>query len=198
MTDSEHLNREFDAAESSQQETSTPDRILDALEQLLLESGPLHTTLDAVAARAGVSKGGLLYHYPSKDALIAAMVRRLGTRADAHMAEAIAGGSSVSEFYLQVIEPGSFEDHQLYQSAIASLRSVDGQHDQVQQAVTEVMRGWDHGLRQEIADPVQAEIVRLAGDGLFLSTLLGLPQPDPELHRQVIARLLGDHGPALG
>ena len=176
-------------------ESTTPDRILDALEQLLLETGPLHTTLDAVAARAGVSKGGLLYHFPSKDTLMAAMVRRLGARADAQLAEAVAGGSSISEFYLQVIAPESLDDHPLYQSAIAALRSVDGQHDEVQQAVTEVMRGWDDGLRREIADPVQAEIVRLAGDGLFLATLLGLPQPDPELHRQVLARLLGGPGP---
>lgn len=170
---------------------STRDRILDALEQLLLEAGPLHTTLEAVATAAGVSKGGLLYHFPSKEAMLAAMVRRLGTRADAYLAEAVAGGSSISEFYLQLIDPASFDDHPLYQSAIASLRSVDGQHDEIQQAVAEVMRGWDDGLRKEIADPVQAEIVRLAGDGMFLATLLGLPQPDPELHRQVVARLLG-------
>lgn len=173
---------------------STRDRILDALEQLLLESGPLHTTLDAVAAAAGVSKGGLLYHFPSKDAMLAAMVRRLGTRADAQFEAARAGGSSISEFYLQVIDEDEFDDHPLYQSAIAALRSNDGQNDEIQQAVTELMRRWDDGLREEIADPVQAEIVRLAGDGLFLATLMGLPQPDPELHRQVVARLLG--GPA--
>ena len=170
---------------------STRDRILDALERLLLEAGPLHTTLDAVAAAAGVSKGGLLYHFPSKDALLAAMVRRLGLRADAQLGQAVAGGSSISEFYLQSIATDSFADYPLYQSAIAALRSVGGQHEQIQQAVIEVMRGWDDGLRREIADPVQAEIVRLAGDGLFLATLLGLPQPDPELHRQVVERLLG-------
>ena len=33
-------------------------------------------TLDAVAKQAGVSKGGLLYHFPSKDALLTAMVER--------------------------------------------------------------------------------------------------------------------------
>ncbi|WP_024793115.1 TetR/AcrR family transcriptional regulator [Tomitella biformata] len=170
---------------------STRDRILDALEQLLLDAGPLHTTLDAVAAAAGVSKGGLLYHFPSKDALLAAMVRRLGERSDAQLAAAVAGGSSISEFYLQLIDTDEFEDHPLYQSAIASLRSVDGQDTEIQRAVTEVMRGWDDGLRKELADPVQAEIVRLAGDGLFLASLLGLPQPDPELHRRVVARLLG-------
>ena len=167
------------------------DKALLAYCELLRSDGERATTIDAVAARAEISKGGVLYHFPSKDTLMAAMVRRLGARADAQLAEAVAGGSSISEFYLQVIAPESLDDHPLYQSAIAALRSVDGQHDEVQQAVTEVMRGWDDGLRKEIADPVQAEIVRLAGDGLFLATLLGLPQPDPELRRQVLARLLG-------
>lgn len=175
-------------------EPSTRDRILNALEQLLLESGPLHATLDAVAAAAGVSKGGLLYHFPSKDALIAAMVRRLGDRADAQLDEAVAGGSSISEFYLQAIPPEAMDDYPLFQSAVASLRSVDGQHDEIQRAVIDVMRAWDDGLRKEIDDPVLAEIVRLAGDGIFLAALLGLPQPDPALHRQVVERLLGEAG----
>jgi AcrR family transcriptional regulator len=33
-------------------------------------------TLEAVAAKAGVSKGGLLYHFPFKDALLEAMLER--------------------------------------------------------------------------------------------------------------------------
>ena len=39
-------------------------------------------TLDAVAQRAEVSKGGLLYHFPSKEALLQAMLARLCDRFD--------------------------------------------------------------------------------------------------------------------
>ena len=52
------------------------DRILDAAEQLVADQGASSLTLDAVAQAAGVSKGGLLYHYPNKDALLAAMIER--------------------------------------------------------------------------------------------------------------------------
>ena len=52
------------------------DRILDAAEQLVADQGASNLTLDAVAQAAGVSKGGLLYHYPNKDALLAAMIER--------------------------------------------------------------------------------------------------------------------------
>ena len=51
-------------------------RILDAAEQLVADHGASNLTLDAVAQAAGVSKGGLLYHYPNKDALLAAMIER--------------------------------------------------------------------------------------------------------------------------
>ncbi|MGU3434147.1 TetR/AcrR family transcriptional regulator [Actinomycetes bacterium M1A6_2h] len=169
----------------------TRDRILDALEQLLLDQGLTQVTLEAVAAKAGVSKGGLLYHFPSKEAMLAGMVRRLGDRSDAQRAEALAGGTTVAEWYLQQPDTSTTEEIALYRSTIAALRSVDGNAGEVQQAVTDVMRSWDEGLRAEIDDPVQAEIVRLVGDGIYLAALLDLPTTDPELHRQVVERLLG-------
>jgi len=55
---------------------SARDRLLDAAETLACSVGAANLTLDAVAHSAGVSKGGLLYHFPSKDALLAAMLER--------------------------------------------------------------------------------------------------------------------------
>lgn len=52
------------------------DRVLDAAEAMARGEGSANLTLDAVANKAGVSKGGLLYHFPSKDALLAAMIDR--------------------------------------------------------------------------------------------------------------------------
>ena len=55
---------------------SSRETILDAAESVVLASGAVHLTLDAVAERAGVSKGGLLYNFPNKEALLQAMVDR--------------------------------------------------------------------------------------------------------------------------
>ncbi|MDD0859232.1 TetR/AcrR family transcriptional regulator [Arthrobacter alpinus] len=55
-------------------QTSTRERILGAYEDLLIVDGPRMATLDAVAAAAGVSKGGLLYHFKSKEALTEALL----------------------------------------------------------------------------------------------------------------------------
>jgi len=57
--------------------------ILDAAEALASEVGANHMSLDAVAARAGISKGGLLYLFPSKVSLLQAMLERYVERLDA-------------------------------------------------------------------------------------------------------------------
>lgn len=166
---------------------STRDRILDALEHLLLEGGLSQITLESVAAQAGVSKGGLLYHFPSKDALFAGMVRRMSDRYADEFTQS--GRRSVAEWYLRTADDPA--EVALYRSLIAVLRSVDGADGVVQKAVVDAMAAYDDALRAEIADPVQAEIVRLVGDGVFLAGLLGLPPPDRELYSRVVDRLLG-------
>ena len=57
-------------------------KVLDAAEKVLLERSAAAFTLDAVAVRAQVSKGGLMYHFPSKEALLTALVARAVTAVD--------------------------------------------------------------------------------------------------------------------
>ena len=61
---------------------SSRELIIEAAEKVVIKAGAGHLTLDAVAAKAKVSKGGLMYHFPSKDALLKAMVARLVERFD--------------------------------------------------------------------------------------------------------------------
>jgi AcrR family transcriptional regulator len=49
-------------------------RILAAAADIARDVGPANLSLDAVAARAGVSKGGLLYHFPAKVQLLQSLV----------------------------------------------------------------------------------------------------------------------------
>ncbi len=59
--------------------TNSRERILDAAEVVVIERGVTDMTLDAVALKAKVSKGGLLYHFPSKDAMVEGMVLRIAS-----------------------------------------------------------------------------------------------------------------------
>ncbi|MBX3568654.1 MAG: TetR family transcriptional regulator [Rhizobiaceae bacterium] len=74
-------SRRADAAASG----GARERILEAADLLAHEAGPGHLALDAVAARAGVSKGGLLYHFPSKTHLLTALVDRHIARFEAEI-----------------------------------------------------------------------------------------------------------------
>ncbi|MDT2241973.1 TetR/AcrR family transcriptional regulator [Paenibacillus larvae] len=56
---------------------SKRQHILDAACRIVKELGAVHLTLDAVAKEARVSKGGLLYHFPSKEALIQEMITHM-------------------------------------------------------------------------------------------------------------------------
>ncbi|WP_333827643.1 TetR/AcrR family transcriptional regulator [Pararhodobacter sp.] len=61
---------------------NTRQRLIDAAEAIARTEGPGAMSLDAVAAEAGVSKGGLLYHFPSKSKLLEAMVDGFLSRFD--------------------------------------------------------------------------------------------------------------------
>src|SRR3954465_8010172 len=54
----------------------TRNRLLDAAAAVVRRDGAQALTLDAVAAEAGVSKGGLLYHFKTKRDLVQAMIER--------------------------------------------------------------------------------------------------------------------------
>src|SRR5215510_10037258 len=54
----------------------TCGKILDAAETVVVRDGVRSLTLDAVAEQSGISKGGILYHYRTKEDLAAAMVER--------------------------------------------------------------------------------------------------------------------------
>jgi AcrR family transcriptional regulator len=87
----------------------TRERILQAASELAWETGPGNLSLDAVAAKAGVSKGGLLYHFPSKSKLLEATVetvvqdydRMLKERETAHQSAETPVAQAYLDLFLQ-------------------------------------------------------------------------------------------------
>lgn len=55
---------------------ATRDKVLDGAEAVLARDGIGSLTMDAVALEAAVSKGGVLHHFRSKDALVSALALR--------------------------------------------------------------------------------------------------------------------------
>ena len=59
---------------------SAREAMLDAAQAVVLKQGAASLTLDAVAREAQVSKGGVMYHFPTKQALLTALGERMIAR----------------------------------------------------------------------------------------------------------------------
>lgn len=52
------------------------DLILDALQQLMVDKSIQNISVSDIAARAGIGKGSIYYYFPSKEAILDALIRR--------------------------------------------------------------------------------------------------------------------------
>lgn len=169
------------------------EKILDAAEERLLSGGPGALVLDAVAADAGVSKGGLLYHFGTKEALVGGLCERMLERfdraLDASCAKEPEAAGAFTRAYLAstVTDEGKPADRsaQLMAGILATLGRDSAHLEQVRAAFAR----WHERLTADGIDPTTATVVRLAADGLWLSALLGLPQPDATLGADTLRAL---------
>lgn len=85
----------------------TRSALLEAAQQIVMAEGPYRLTLDAVAARAGVSKGGVLYHFPNKDALLVGLLARafetMKGWVEARVAGATPGQGAIARAYIDFV-----------------------------------------------------------------------------------------------
>lgn len=148
---------------------STRDLVLDAFEETLITGGERAATMDAVAAAAGVSKGGLLYHFKSKDALVEGLIARLIQLADADAAEMAQAPQGPSAFYVGTsADLGSALDRAL----IATTRLVQDANPSARQAMHRIQDAWYQLILAEIGDPAVARAILLLGDGLYYNAAL--------------------------
>ncbi|GAA2848863.1 TetR/AcrR family transcriptional regulator [Streptosporangium fragile] len=137
------------------------EELLDAAEDLLCDQGSAALTLTAVAERAGCSKGGLLYHFNTKEALIKGMVERLIEEFDELIAAQ--GQETYTKNYLAAtfaaVQSGRLRRWAVVTGASGNLYLLT--------PLREAMARWHReGLDHE-PDPGAAQIVRLACEGLW-------------------------------
>ncbi|KQV83699.1 TetR/AcrR family transcriptional regulator [Rhizobium sp. Root1220] len=149
-------------------------QLLDVAARLTMEQGIATVTLDAVAGASGVSKGGLLHHFPTKNALIDALFESLLERFDAdidrRMREDPDSHGRFSRAYLHAVsdlKDSPDEAAHWAQVTIALLaepRLRDRWRVWVQLRTDEYI-GTDSSI--------DAQIVRFAADGIWLADMLG-------------------------
>lgn len=170
-------------------QTAARERVLDAFAELLIEQGERAATLDAVAAAAGVSKGGLLYHFGSKDALIAGLLERLSELDHTDTERMRSAPEGVVEYFIRTsVDCGSTFDRTL----IAASCLAQGQHPQASAVLAGIRSGWLQLVEEAVGDPDTARAIVLMADGLYANTAqLGTGPADPaEGSDESIDRLL--------
>lgn len=187
------------AAMTSPGRANARERILDAALAVAERVGAAHLTLDAVAAEAGVSKGGLLYHFASKDALLGGMVDH---HMDLHRRSLDAARLRYPDTpggYLQAYVDAQVEDrnagiHEPHavRSFIAAAVNTPDLMERPRQLHAEHVAA----LRASGAGFVDALLVSLALDGLFFCEAFELLDLAPEETAAVI-RALKERAAAL-
>lgn len=145
----------------------TQKRILEAAIDIVRAQGG-QFSLDAVAKHAGVSKGGLLYNFPSKQALIRAMVqhhidegRTEVFRAEQELADDPYRHKLMRAFLLGMCRTFE-EDNQTAASVLAAIADDPSLLDPVRVFHKEIYGR----IQQESEDPELATLVYLAVEGI--------------------------------
>ena len=176
-----HLRRKRDSRES----------ILQAAEEIVASRGPAHLTLETAASEAKVSKGGLFYHFRSKEALLEAMIRR--------------SMELLESEHVKVAESLTGERNgKLKANIIGTLRHLEGQRPVLTAVIAAIAN--DPKLVEPMRESIRKEfqelskdltlrtediaILFLASQGLLLMELLNLSFLTPSQVRRVTQRML--------
>jgi AcrR family transcriptional regulator len=162
---------------------NTRQRLLEAAAEISRESGAGSLSLDAVAARAGTSKGGLLYHFPTKAALMEGVVEMfvssfaetLSTRA----AEKQGEPNGLAEAYLELF----VEDHDCSKPPPSGLLAALAENPDFLKPVRRFERELLDRMKENSADPALSIVIFLVALGVRNSALINLDVlTDEEFH----------------
>lgn len=145
--------------------TSRRDLLLEAASRVAAEPGRL--TLDRVAAVAGVSKGGLLYHFPDRDSLLRALVQEHVRAFEAAIEHA--DDAEWARRYVRQTLATAGADQRLVAVAAQDLSLLEPLHAR--------MAAW----HARAARHPGLLTVLLAADAVWYAGLLGLPAPEIDL-----------------
>lgn len=158
--------------------------ILDAAQRVVAREGAANLTLDAVAKESGFSKGGLLYNFPSKEALIQGMLQRLIDNVEPQMNEyrdSLAGQPNPTlRAIIECIRCEAVIDRNISMAILAA----GAQNPQLLDPLRQRYDQHYKDILQETDDPDLSLLLWAAADGLMFMSLLDMtPFPAEDAER---------------
>ncbi len=180
------------SARKSRATSIQPCLLLAAANQVVVKQGVDALTLDAVAMEAGVSKGGLLHHFPSKEALISGMVQQALDKFVETLHQELEkdpAPETPGHWVRAYVRASALDDQENYELHFNLLAANFTNPD-----LLKPMRDFWQECHEKILasglDPAVATVIRLAMDGLWLTHLHNFAPLEDSLRSQVIETAL--------
>lgn len=171
--------------------TNKKSNLLTAASEIVKEEGVVKLTLEAVAQRAGISKGGLLYHYPSKEALIKGMVEEWTNIYFESITTLVNKDSEETGKWNRAYIKTTFFDldnnNKKLSSALMAAMFINPD------LLDEYKQKYDilhTKLLNDGIDPLKITMARLLIDGLWFSEIFGISTLKEDLKTQVFDELI--------
>jgi AcrR family transcriptional regulator len=169
-------------------------RLLDAAEAIVAESGVPALTLEAAARRAGVSKGGLLYHFPGKEKLLRALMARLAVEMEANFdmvwGLTAPGPARTTRAVVRWTFDSPPETEARHMRVAAALLAAHHHDPALLDPLRQVHAGIRARLEADGLPPGRAHLVMAAADGLFMAQVFRIWRPTEEQARAMAATML--------
>lgn len=151
--------------------------------------GAGHISLDAVAERAGISKGGLLYNFPSKAELLKAMVAEHLSEAEAELDRIVSGDNRSANPTLRFLLEQACDAEMHSRKAPMGFLAAVAENPDLLEPVRAFHAKLVQSMRDTSSDLPLALVIYLAHEGLRSLDLLEMATLTPSEREQVIDRL---------
>lgn len=167
---------------------STKKRLLEAASKIIITQGSGALTLEAVASEAGVSKGGLLYHFPNKEELINGLNLYTLERFRDRIREEVNLGKSYIEAYAEATMNDLFQSEFL--GIDASVLAASANHRSVLKKWNEECLRFKEEVEKQGVPFELGMSLRLACDGLWYSKMFGIGTLKEDEQKRIIEYIL--------
>lgn len=170
----------------------TKELIFEACSRILRRDGLASLTLDAVAEEAQLSKGGLLYHFPNKVALIESLFEYHNDKFEVRLQQLAKEEGETTGAWLRAYAVASVEQITDPDNAslYASLFAAEERYASAHQLMREKYTRWQTEVESAFPDPVWATFLRLTVDGLWFSLKNQYAPPGGERIEQILQLIL--------
>ncbi len=164
-------------------------QLLEAAAAIVNEQGSEYLTLDAVAKKAGVSKGGLLYHFKNKLTLVQGLVDHADELYRSNVDHRVQKDPQEQGKWVRAFIEARREHRSENASITSGMLAAQGINSQLLLPLQDTYKTWQDRIEHDGLDKVDATIIRLAVDGLWLSEIFGLDALDESMRAEVLDRL---------